>query len=43
MRLEASPSLVYGAGLLIPLGRFGPRGFESLCLRHNRISTTLRW
>jgi hypothetical protein len=32
-RQEASPSLVYGAGLLIPLGLLGPRGFKSLSLR----------
>ena len=32
-QLEASPSLVYGAGLLIPLGQLAPRGFESLSLR----------
>ena len=31
---EASPSQVYGAGLLIPLGVLPPRAFESLRLRH---------
>ena len=30
---EASPSTVYGAGLLIPLRGFPSRGFESLSLR----------
>ena len=40
-RLEASPSLVYGAGLLIPLGLSGPRGFKSLSLRGTR--QPMRW
>jgi hypothetical protein len=38
-RLEASPSLVYGAGLLIPLGLSGPRGFKSLSLRGTTRTT----
>ena len=32
---EASPSLVYGAGLLIPLSACRSRGFKSLSLRSN--------
>ncbi len=36
--VEASPSLVYGAGLLIPLGVQPPRGFESLSLRHALVA-----
>lgn len=36
--VEASPSLVYGAGLLIPLGVQPPRGFESLSLRRALVA-----
>jgi hypothetical protein len=32
---EVSPRLVYGAGLLIPLGLLVPRGFKSHRLRHS--------
>jgi hypothetical protein len=39
---EVSPRLVYGAGLLIPLGLMVPRGFKSHRLRHSSRGVSFR-